>query len=124
MQDDGLHVDVGVASGGTACVPARDSVAAPRAARFANGAVRERAAPVASHRTTGGRSTARILWQRMCIHARRGDLHMIWTIIVILLILWVVGLVTKVAVGAALHILLVIALILFVIQLISGRRRV
>ena len=49
---------------------------------------------------------------------------MLWTIIVILLILWVLGLVTKVAVGAALHILLVIAIILFIVQLLSGRRRV
>lgn len=49
---------------------------------------------------------------------------MLWTIIVILLILWVLGLVTKVAVGAALHILLVIAIILFIVQMLSGRRRV
>ncbi|MCU1349058.1 MAG: hypothetical protein JWO56_2088 [Acidobacteria bacterium] len=49
---------------------------------------------------------------------------MLWTIIAILLILWIVGLVTKVAVGAALHIILVIAIILLVIQLLSGRRRV
>lgn len=48
---------------------------------------------------------------------------MIWTIIVILLILWVLGLITKVAVGGLLHILLVIAIILFIVQLVSGRRR-
>jgi uncharacterized membrane protein YtjA (UPF0391 family) len=48
---------------------------------------------------------------------------MLWTIIAILLILWILGLITKVAVGGLLHILLVIAVILFVIQLVSGRRR-
>ena len=49
---------------------------------------------------------------------------MIWTIIGILLILWILGLVTKVAVGGLLHILLVIAIILFIVQLVSGRRSV
>ncbi|HWS71237.1 MAG TPA: lmo0937 family membrane protein [Thermoanaerobaculia bacterium] len=49
---------------------------------------------------------------------------MIWTIIGILLILWILGLITKVAVGGLLHILLVIAIILFIVQLVSGRRRV
>lgn len=48
---------------------------------------------------------------------------MIWTIIGILLILWILGLITKVAVGGLLHILLVIAIILFIVQLVSGRRR-
>jgi uncharacterized membrane protein YtjA (UPF0391 family) len=48
---------------------------------------------------------------------------MLWTIIAILLILWILGLITKVAVGGLLHILLVVAVILFVIQLVSGRRR-
>ena len=47
---------------------------------------------------------------------------MIWTIIAILLILWILGLVTKTLVGGVLHILLVIAIILVIVQLISGRR--
>ena len=47
---------------------------------------------------------------------------MIWTIILILLILWILGLVTKTLVGGMLHILLVIAIILFIVRLISGRR--
>ncbi|MEA2571866.1 MAG: hypothetical protein QOI24_3867 [Acidobacteriota bacterium] len=49
---------------------------------------------------------------------------MIWTIIAILLILWILGLVTKTLVGGVLHILLVIAIILVIVQLISGRRAV
>jgi hypothetical protein len=47
---------------------------------------------------------------------------MIWTIIAILLILWVLGLVTKTLLGGVLHILLVIAIILLIVRLVSGRR--
>jgi hypothetical protein len=46
---------------------------------------------------------------------------MLWTLIVLLLILWTLGLAFKIAVGA-IHILLVIALILFIVNLVSGRR--
>ena len=49
---------------------------------------------------------------------------MLWTILVILLILWLLGLVTSYTVGGFIHLLLVIALILLVIQLITGRRTV
>ena len=47
---------------------------------------------------------------------------MLWTIFVILLVLWLVGLVSFHAVGAYVHILLVVALVVLLIQLISGRR--
>ncbi len=47
---------------------------------------------------------------------------MLWTIFVILLVLWLVGLVSFHAVGAYIHILLVLAIIVLVFQLISGRR--
>ena len=46
---------------------------------------------------------------------------MLWALIAILLILWLLGLATNV-VGALIHVLLVIALIVLVFQLISGRR--
>lgn len=46
---------------------------------------------------------------------------MLWTIAVIFLVLWALGLVLKVASGL-IHILLVIALIIVVFRLISGRR--
>jgi uncharacterized membrane protein YtjA (UPF0391 family) len=59
----------------------------------------------------------------LALRARAKELNMLWTIIAILLILWILGLITKVAVGGLLHILLVIAVILFIIQLVSGRRR-
>ena len=46
---------------------------------------------------------------------------MIYTIALILLILWVLGLVTSFTAGGLLHILLVVAVIMVLYQLISGR---
>lgn len=46
---------------------------------------------------------------------------MLWTLIVILIVLWVIGLALKVTTGL-IHLLLVLALILFVIRLFTGRR--
>ena len=45
---------------------------------------------------------------------------MLWTIIVILVVLWLLGFLTNVA-GGLIHLLLVIALIVLVLQLLSGR---
>ena len=47
---------------------------------------------------------------------------MLWTICVILLILWALGMVTAYTAGGLLHILLVIALVIIVINLVQGRR--
>jgi hypothetical protein len=49
---------------------------------------------------------------------------MLWTIFVILLVLWLLGLVTSYTLGGFIHILLVLAIIALVFQLISGRRTV
>jgi uncharacterized membrane protein YtjA (UPF0391 family) len=49
---------------------------------------------------------------------------MLWTICVILLILWALGMVTSYTAGGLLHILLVVALVIIVINLVSGRRAV
>ena len=49
---------------------------------------------------------------------------MLWTIFVILLVLWLLGVVTSYTLGGFIHILLIIALVVLVIQLISGRRAV
>ncbi len=49
---------------------------------------------------------------------------MLWTIFVILLVLWLLGLVTSYTMGGFIHILLVVAIAMAVIQLISGRRAV
>ena len=49
---------------------------------------------------------------------------MLWTIFVILLVLWLVGLVSSYTMGGFIHILLVLAVIVLVINLVSGRRTV
>jgi hypothetical protein len=49
---------------------------------------------------------------------------MLWTILVVLLVLWLLGVVTSYTVGGFIHLLLVIALVLLVIQLLTGRRTV
>jgi hypothetical protein len=51
-----------------------------------------------------------------------GRTTMLYTIAVVLLVLWVLGLVTSYTAGGLLHILLVLAVIVIVFQLISGRR--
>jgi Family of unknown function (DUF5670) len=47
---------------------------------------------------------------------------MLWTIFVVLLILWALGFVGFHILGAYIHILLVIALVVLILQLIGGRR--
>lgn len=47
---------------------------------------------------------------------------MFWTIIVILLILWLLGLVSAHTFGGFIHALLIIAIIVFIINLVSRRR--
>jgi hypothetical protein len=47
---------------------------------------------------------------------------MLWTIFVILLIMWALGLVTSYTMGGFVHILLVIALVVLVVDLVQGRR--
>ena len=46
---------------------------------------------------------------------------MLWTIFVILLVLWLVGLVSSYTIGGFIHILLVIAVVVLVIRLMQGR---
>jgi hypothetical protein len=47
---------------------------------------------------------------------------MLWTIAVVLIILWALGLFSGYAMGGLVHALLVIALIVIVVQFLSGRR--
>jgi Flp pilus assembly protein TadB len=51
-------------------------------------------------------------------------LGMLWTIFVILLVLWLIGWIGFHAIGWYIHLLLVVALVVLVIQLITGRRPV
>ena len=47
---------------------------------------------------------------------------MLWTIFVILLILWLLGLVSSYTLGGYIHVLLVIAVVVLLVSLITGRR--
>jgi hypothetical protein len=47
---------------------------------------------------------------------------MLWTIGIILLVLWAIGLVTSTTMGGFIHVLLVVAIVVVLIQLIQGRR--
>lgn len=49
---------------------------------------------------------------------------MLWTITIILFILWIVGLVSSYTFGGWIHILLVLAIIVLIFNLLSGRRAV
>jgi len=49
---------------------------------------------------------------------------MLWMLFIILLILWLLGLVTSYTLGGFIHILLVFALVILLLQLLSGRRTV
>lgn len=49
---------------------------------------------------------------------------MLWTLFVILLVLWILGLVSSYTLGGFIHILLVLAVVVLLFQLLSGRRTV
>jgi len=53
----------------------------------------------------------------------KGSMPMLWAIVAILVILWLLGFVAHIA-GAFIHLLLVIAVIVLIVQLVSGRRRI
>ena len=48
--------------------------------------------------------------------------NMLWTIAVILLALWLLGLVSSYTMGGLIHVLLVIAIVMVLVNFISGRR--
>jgi hypothetical protein len=48
---------------------------------------------------------------------------MLWTIFVVLFVLWLLGVVTSYTLGGFIHILLLVALAVFVFNLLQGRRR-
>jgi hypothetical protein len=53
--------------------------------------------------------------------ARTKEAIMLWTIFVVLLVLWALGFVSGYAIGGFIHLLLVIAVVVLLIQLIQGR---
>jgi len=53
---------------------------------------------------------------------QNGGVEMLWTIFIMLLILWFLGLVSSYTLGGYIHLLLVVALIVLVINVLTGRR--
>jgi Family of unknown function (DUF5670) len=49
---------------------------------------------------------------------------MLWTIFAVLLVLWLLGVVSSYTLGGFIHILLVVAVILLILQLVQGRRAI
>ena len=49
---------------------------------------------------------------------------MLWTVAVVLLVLWALGLVSSYTMGGFIHILLVVAIVVFLVRVIQGRRPV
>ena len=47
---------------------------------------------------------------------------MLWTIFVILLVAWLLGMVSSYTLGGFIHILLVVAVVILILRLVSGRR--
>ena len=62
------------------------------------------------------------MFAAMSSRMTRKELPMLYTIAVILLILWALGLVTSITMGGFVHALLVIAVIVVIFQLLSGRK--
>jgi hypothetical protein len=56
------------------------------------------------------------------LHSRERSLTMLWTIFVILLILWLLGMVSGSTLGGFIHLLLVLAIVVVLIRVIQGRR--
>jgi hypothetical protein len=59
--------------------------------------------------------------RRSEIEHRQRRKSMLWTIFVILLVLWLLGLVSSYTLGGFIHILLVLAVVVLIINLLSGR---
>ena len=49
-------------------------------------------------------------------------INMLWTIAIVLVVLWLLGLITSFTLGGFIHVLLVIAVIIIIIRLITGRK--
>jgi len=47
---------------------------------------------------------------------------MLWTIAIVILVLWLLGLITSTTMGGVIHVLLVIAIVLILIRVLQGRR--
>jgi hypothetical protein len=57
------------------------------------------------------------------MRAGRKESNMFWTLFLVLVVLWGLGLFTGYTMGGAIHALLVIAIVVLLFQMIQGRRR-
>jgi Flp pilus assembly protein TadB len=62
------------------------------------------------------------LWQKGLPGVLEENLRMLWTITIVLFILWLLGVVSGYTLGSWIHILLVLAVIVLIFNLLSGRR--
>ena len=79
--------------------------------------------------TTSGKTpevpcTARLRLARRLLIKRSEDFAMLETILVLLVVLWLLGMVSSYTLGGFIHVLLVLAVIVFLFRVISGRRAV
>jgi uncharacterized membrane protein len=64
------------------------------------------------------------LWQKQLPGMIQERKQMLWTITIVLFILWLLGMVSSYTLGGWIHILLVLAVIVLIFNLLSGRRAV
>jgi len=62
------------------------------------------------------------LFDSVCKRTEERSTHMLTTIAIILIILWLAGVVTATSMGGLIHILLVVAVIMILVRVIQGRR--
>jgi hypothetical protein len=60
--------------------------------------------------------------ERQPLSTNRKEDDMLWTIAVVLIVLWLLGLVSSYTMGGFIHILLVVAIVMVLVNLIGGRR--
>jgi Family of unknown function (DUF5670) len=60
----------------------------------------------------------------LTLKQRRVEMDLLWTLAILLLILWLLGLVSSYTLGGFIHILLVLAIVVVLIRVIQGRRPV
>lgn len=73
-------------------------------------------------RSFGGHQPLESLTQHVASMRRERQPSMLWTIALILIVLWVLGLVSSYTLGGFVHILLVLAIVVILIRVIQGRR--
>jgi hypothetical protein len=69
-------------------------------------------------------AAVRFFWHPVCSVRAPGGTEMLWTIFVVLLVLWLLGMVSSYTLGGFIHVLLIVAIAVVLIRLIQGRRPV